>query len=103
MIPHGRHAGIPTWLPLHLDDYMRVYIVYDTKVGISVTVSPTLKTFADNLRLNHDNVYHLKLALEAVKQNDEQLFKDIGMPPGQWHDISYIFSNLISSGFDEVY
>jgi len=41
----------------------------------------------------------LRTALKAVRDSQEEVLEDFGMPSSDWGEVDYVFSKLIKSGF----
>lgn len=68
-------------------------------VAHAIAVSPTLKQFQQYLQMSEKEMRNLIESMEAVLDNHEQHFDDLGMPRGSWEEVKYIFNNLMENGF----
>jgi len=70
------------------------------KVAHGLAVSQTVDDFRRRLGLSKMDVENLRTALEAVKEKDQDMMLDLGMPASAWQDLLFIFNKLVKSGFE---
>ena len=56
--------------------------------------------FQRRLNLKKSDMRVLQTAFDAVANMDEDELEDLGMPASAWNEVSYIFGQLLRSGFD---
>ncbi|KAI0239226.1 hypothetical protein LSAT2_010044 [Lamellibrachia satsuma] len=68
-------------------------------VAHALAVSQTLDDFQKRIELPDKQTKSLRLALEAVRDSQEEILEEFGMPSSDWGEVDYVFSKLIKSGF----
>ena len=63
-------------------------------------MSPTIYDLKDYLGLTEDELEGVKYILTLIKENRDDDFLDLGMPAGDWPEVSYILKELLKTGFD---
>lgn len=70
------------------------------KVAHALVVSQNMDDFRRRLNMSSRDMKVLRTAFEAVANMDEEELEDLGMPISAWNEVSFIFGQLLRSGFD---
>lgn len=70
-----------------------------SKIAHALAVSRNVNEFRRRVNLPPQIARNLKIALGSVAHDKEDFFLRIGMPPKAWKEVTYIFKQLIKSGF----
>ncbi|KAK2189028.1 hypothetical protein NP493_110g06048 [Ridgeia piscesae] len=68
-------------------------------VAHALAVSQTLDDLQKRIDLPDKQTESLRTALKAVRDSQEEVLEDFGMPSSDWGEVDYVFSKLIKSGF----
>ena len=65
-------------------------------------MSPTVYDLQNYLQMTDDQMYAFEGMLRLVKENRDDEFIGLGMPPGDWEEVQYMLMAFLETGFDSV-
>lgn len=68
-------------------------------VAHALTVASDIHDLADQVGLTEENVERLRQVFEASMEGDERPLLKMGMPERSWHEVQYVFQQLLDTGF----
>ncbi|GFO14347.1 prohormone-4 [Plakobranchus ocellatus] len=68
-------------------------------IAHALSVASDMQDLADQTGMTQENINLLRTAFEAALEGDERPLQDMGMPTRSWHEVQYVLSKLLDSGF----
>lgn len=68
-------------------------------VAHSLTAASDIHDLAQMIGLTEENVDRLRIVFEAAIEGDERPVLEMGMNDRSWHEVQYVFQQLLDTGF----